>query len=303
MCRLTMSKRSLTGSLLLSLLCCYPGTVVAAGGSAKECLKASEDAHGLAQQHRLHDERARLLECAAPSCPADIRKDCLRRVDEVNASIPSIVFEVRDDKGNDISAVKITMDDAPFLERLDGVAIGIDPGEHKFTFEIPGQPAIERRILVREAQKDRRETIVFGPPQPATPEPASAPMPVTAPHPPPSETHEAAPLLNTQRMIALVFGGIGVAGVGVGTVFGLLSKSKHDDADQHCDGERCRDQAGVDLKAEARSKGNLSTAFFIIGGAGLASGVTLWLTAPNQGERVGTQFGIVPGGVTVKGTW
>src|SRR5512133_2658865 len=116
-------KWSLTNLFLSSLLFCFPA--LAAGVNSKECLKASEEAHELAEQHRLHEERSSLLVCAAQSCPAEIRKDCLRRVDEVKASIPSVVFEVRDAKGSDLSAVKVMMDDAPFLDRLDGTAVGI----------------------------------------------------------------------------------------------------------------------------------------------------------------------------------
>ena len=132
--------------------------------TVKECLSASEASLKLGNDYKLRAERAQLLICASASCPNDIRKECLRRVDEVNLAIPSIVFEAKDAQGNDLSAVKVTMDGELLAERLRGIALPVDPGEHTFRFEVAGKPAIEKQLLIREAQKDRHETIsVTGP--------------------------------------------------------------------------------------------------------------------------------------------
>src|SRR5439155_4931174 len=101
--------------------------------------------------------------------------------------------------------------------------------------------------------------------------PGLDPLPMAAP----SEPSEG---LGTHRTLALVAGGVGVAGLAVGAVFGLSSISKHDEAEHHCSGSICRDEQGVELRAQATRAGNASTAAFLVGAAGLVGGAALWLT-------------------------
>jgi hypothetical protein len=106
---------------------------------------------------------------------------------------------------------------------------------------------------------------------------------------------------STQKTLALVAGGVGVVGVGLGTIFGLSAMSKHDDAAAKCPAA-CPDQAGVDLWNDARTAGNISTVAFVVGGVGLATGAILWFTAkPSRTTALRTDFG--PGTVQIRGTW
>ena len=66
------------------------------------------------------------------------------------------------------------MDGRP-VEGQQGTAIAADPGEHTFVFAATGQPPIERKFILREGDRDRREPIVIGvlpAPGPATEVPA-----------------------------------------------------------------------------------------------------------------------------------
>ena len=68
---------------------------------------------------------------------------------------------------------------------------------------------------------------------------------------------------------AYILGGIGFAGLGAGAVLGVLARAKNDEAKDLCDGNTTNCPAGtVDKANEAQS---LSTAGWIVGGAGLAS--------------------------------
>ena len=172
--------RSLARSLfaavaLSSLLAGSPAH--AAKPTTAECLAASENAIRLGKKHSLRDQRAQLLLCSAASCPGDIRRECTRRVEEVSSSIPTITFEVKDDQGQDLSSVELSMDGELLAERLDGTALSIDPGEHTFSFQIPGRPPLEKRFVIREGQKDRRESIVFSSPKPTVSPPPPAHVP------------------------------------------------------------------------------------------------------------------------------
>jgi hypothetical protein len=300
-----MNPRSILLTLsLAATLVAAAGPAHAADPTTADCLAASDASLKSGNEHKLRAERTQLLVCAATSCPADVRKECLRRVDEVNAQIPTIVFAAKDATGADLSAVRVTMDGEVLAERLEGTAISIDPGEHTFTFETAGQAPVTKKLIVQEAQKERREAILFGSPSSAGPgaggsAPASPPAPPLPPPPPPaSEDHG----LGAQKVLALVAGGLGVAGLGVGGAFGLVAMSKKNDAQNVCPAA-CPTQEGVTKWSDAKSAGNLSTIGFVAGGVLLAGGVVLWLTAPGSGEATGPRVGLTPGGVLVKGAW
>lgn len=91
----------------------------------------------------------------------------------------------------------------------------------------------------------------------------------------------------TQRTLAVVAGIAGVAALGVGGAFGLVSIGKKSDADARCDATNACDDAGLSLRRDAMSAGNIGTIGFVAGGALAAAGAVLWLTAPSPGKRVG----------------
>jgi hypothetical protein len=277
--------------------------VSAADPTIGECLTANDKSIALRNEHKLLAARKELLVCAASTCPAEVRKECMRRVDIVNASIPTVMLEAKDGAGNDLSAVKVTVDGDVLAEKLDGSAIPLDPGAHTFTFEVAGQPPLTKQLVIREGQKDRREALQFG--APPAQGPASAAAPVAKSPNPAIETsvdQVSSSSGNTQKILALVAGGVGVVGVGVGTIFGLQSMSKHNDAETKCPGA-CNDQAGVDLWNDARSAGNISTIAFAVGGAGLVTGAILWFTAKTPSRSTALQADVGPGSVYLRGTW
>lgn len=275
----------------------------AADPTIAECLGSNDKSIALRNDHKLLAARKELLVCAAATCPAEVRKECMRRVDQVNASLPTVVIEAKDGSGNDLAAVKVTMDGDVLTEKLDGSALSIDPGAHTFTFEVAGQPPVTKQLVIREGQKDRREVLQFGAPAPATATPTATQATQATPNPAieTSVDQVSSSSGNTQRTLALVAGGVGVVGVAVGSIFGLQSMSKHSDAEKKCPGA-CPDQAGVDLWNEARTAGNISTIAFAVGGVGLATGAILWFTAkPSRSSSVQAQVG--PGSLQIRGTW
>jgi hypothetical protein len=263
-----------------------------------QCLAANENSIALKNQHKLRAARTELLVCAASSCPADIRNECARRVAEVNAALPTIVFEAKDGSGNDVTAVKVTVDGQPLADRLEGTALSIDPGPHSFVFETPGQPPVTRQFVVQEGAKGRREQVVFGaaapaaaagPPPPASGTPAFAPSPElstngsTAPAavPPDSGTPGA-----TQRIIGWTGVGVGAVAVGLGVFFEAQRGSKVSERDAICpSGVDCAPgtQASIDaLTEDAKSAATLGAISLIGGGVLVAGGIALVLTAPKS---------------------
>jgi hypothetical protein len=275
------------------------GTARAADPTTADCLAATESSLTLRNQHKLRDARAQLLICSAATCPTDIRDECVRRVDQVNADMPTVVFEVKDGGGNDLTGVRVEMDGGTLAEHLEGTALSIDPGEHTFTFTHAGDPPVQKAFVIREGEKDRRERIVLGPAAVAA-LPAVAPPPLVAtqaPVPAPSSW-------TGQRIGAVVLAAVGVAGLGVGTGFGLAAISRHDDAQKACP-QACADQRGVDLWNSARTAGNISTVAFIAGGVALAGGAVLWLTGKPESAPPTRMTQVIwgPGSVGLRGAW
>ena len=277
------------------LLASAPGR--AADPTTADCLAASDASLKAGNQHRLRAERAQLLVCAVATCPADIRKECVSRVDEVNQQIPTIIFAAKDAAGNDLSAVKVTMDGEVLSERLEGTALSIDPGQHTFTFETAGQPPLTKAFLIQEAQKDRREVVTFG-----GGEAAPVPLPATPTAAQPAEQPPQRHGLGGQKIAALVVGGVGVVGLAVGGIFGAMAMSKQSEAQSVCPNQ-CATADGVTKWSDTASAGNVSTIAFIVGGVAVAGAAVLWLTAPIAGGGGSTQVGIGPGGLQMRGTW
>jgi hypothetical protein len=284
---------------LLAALALAQG-VAHADPTTDECLGATEAALKAGREHRLRAQQAQLLVCAAQSCPADVRKDCAGQLDQVSGQIPTLIFAARDAAGGDLGAVRITMDGELLAERIEGVAIAVDPGDHAFTFETPGQPSITRTLLIVQGEKDRRETIVFEGGM-ATPTPAPAPPTAPIVAPPPAASSVTG--LGAQRILALVAGGVGVVGLGLGTAFGVIALSKKNDAQSVCSTDPCPTVDGSNKWGDAATAGNVSTVAFIVGGVALAGGAVLWLTAPRSTSASTPQVGLGLGSIQWRGAW
>ena len=278
-----------------------------AEATTAECLSAHEDSVTLMRNRQLRAARAKLAICSSWSCPGEIRAECLRRVPEIEVSMPTVVFEARDTAGANLTAVTVKVDGEILTERLTGSALAIDPGEHTLTFEVAGRPSVEKHLLVLEGEKLRRERLeleALAPPKPATP-PVPAPIAKvdvleqqSPPGPPP--THS----LGKGRIIALVLGGVGVAATGVGIAYGLITMSRKDQANNICPTQQCGTQPGVDAWIRTHDAGNIATGAFIIGAAGIVSGAAVWFLAkPKSDGAAGTQISLGPGGLQVRGSW
>jgi len=113
---------------------------------------------------------------------------------------------------------------------------------------------------------------------------------------------------SSQRTIGLVVGGVGVAGLAVGSIFGGLAFSKNSDAKTLCPASPgCSSQAGVDANNNAKSDATISTVAVLAGGAALVTGAVLFLVAPRKRPSVG--FHVVPAvgagyvGAGIGGAW
>jgi hypothetical protein len=213
------------GLSVLTLLDAARTATLAEDPTTPECLAAYEQSITLRDQHALNAARAQLLICASTTCPEEVRSECSRRVEEVNAQVPTLVFEVRDHNGNDLSEVSVTMDGVLLAPRLDGTAFSIDPGEHAFVFNAEGTVTVTKRFVIRDSEKGRREKVVLEP----EPAPALAATPAPLPAPPVQAPPPAQPQASNDdlRIAGVIAGATAVAALGVALYEDISAHSQY----------------------------------------------------------------------------
>ncbi len=176
-----------------------------------------------------------------------------------------------------------------------GVALPVDPGEHVIVVQVPDQPPIEQRITVAKKENKILEleakAVKVDKPAPVK---VDAPPPLSAPPPPEAQTTSG------RRTAAYVLGGVGIAGVVVGSITGALVFAKKGDISANCRGLDC-DQTGIDAVGSGRTLALVSTLGFIAGAAGLTGGAVLFLTEPKPKLRTGAGPRWVSAGVEPTG--
>ncbi|APR86720.1 hypothetical protein A7982_12069 [Minicystis rosea] len=173
-----------------------------------------------------------------------------------------------------LAGLEVKRDGEPVAAADFNRKVPVDPGAHTITVTATGKKPFQQSV--RALEGGTVEVTV-----PALENEASAapaPVPVT-PTPEPASSG-----LGGQRIGAIVAGAVGVAGIVVGSAFGAMAKSKWDGALAGCengDKTRCSSTA-IDGGRSATTMAHVSTIGFVTGGAGLATGLILWLTAPSK---------------------
>lgn len=87
---------------------------------------------------------------------------------------------------------------------------------------------------------------------------------------------------------ALVVGGVGLVGIGVGVIFGIESMSKHDSAQSQEAAQPCASPSSSacqqlqDTNSSIHSASTVSIASYVVGGILVAGGVVWWVAAPKH---------------------
>jgi hypothetical protein len=137
----------------------------ARAADASACIQHHESGQLQRKQGHFIAAREQFLACATRECPAIIQSDCTTLASEMDAAIPSVVLAAVDPRGDDLRGATVRIDGAE-PRVLDGRALSLDPGAHRFVFEAPGAAAQEVPVELREADRFRRVGAVLdtGPP-------------------------------------------------------------------------------------------------------------------------------------------
>jgi hypothetical protein len=308
------------------------------------CIAADTDGQALRMNGALRAARRRFTACSVDSCPKMVRDDCLERIRELTKTQPWVIFDATNGRGGVLHEVKVFMDNGLLTERLDGRPIGVEPGEHTFTFRALGRFGGELKLTLREGAWEQHPVVLktFAPALVAeadapaasaeAPPPVGLPPPIVAGHVvqveapatasgpatspvPPGEIAQTAPsseasprvfdLSSTRGQLEVATLGAGALGIAVGSIFGILTVLKWNEAQKDCgDWPRLCPETAAGRRGQidasgAFADGVASTVAFAAGGAGLATGAVLWLTERTSAQQTGLH--VVPSVATSRG--
>lgn len=182
-----------------------------APGSDASC-EAVEQTESMRADGQYRKARALLLECVNAQCGGDVRRRCAAALQKLDAITPSIVVRAEDPAGNDLTDVAVSLGEERLVSSLDGMAIPVDPGEHRFVFTREGHTPVVQTLTIEQGQKFRAIDVEIGS------EPSLA-------LPPASESSSAASGSSERAVAAATLIGVGLVGVASFTVLGLRARS------------------------------------------------------------------------------
>lgn len=202
------------------------------------------------------------------------RKDFAReRMAELEKSLVRVVVE----RSTKVELTEVLVEDRLIPEAEKGQPFAAEPGQRKLTFRAKGKKQVVQLITLTKGDRPHRVNV---PEMEDERDSASGPMAVGSEHETPSSTDEPK-RASTQKTVALVALGVGVVGVGVGSVFGLQTLSNECTDGKPTPGTTGGASCTSQQRDSASEKGAISTVAFVAGGTALVAGLVLWLTAPS----------------------
>lgn len=270
---------------------------------AKEaCIAASERGQSQRDEGKYREARDAFLECAQVNCPRVVAQSCTKWLRELDETIPTLVLGARDERGNDLTAVVVTLDGAPFATELDGKPIFVDIGPHVLRFQREGAEAVEQRLVVRAGEKARVVTVSL---------PSTEAIPVVpAPDRTDNAPRESAPILLPRLATASIVGLGSLAAAATGLAFVLKSNSEsstanslrvelgsQDSCTAHPSSPACV-SLGSAVDAQ-RTDMNVAAGLFVGAGLLAASALVVWFAWPKPKAAAPQVTGLIaptPGG-------
>jgi hypothetical protein len=154
----------------------------------------------------------------------------------------------------------VDIDGERAADRLQGTAFPVDPGMHRFRFELAGSPPEEQRVGILEGERNRKLVVQFtrdSTARPAKPntEPAARPVPG----------------------VVVLVGALGIASLGAFGALGSVGMHRENDLRNTC-GRGCTEAQVNGLKSQYL----VADVFLGVGCASLAATVVLFLTRPTR---------------------
>ena len=179
-----------------------------------------------------------------------------------------------------VRALKLELDGRELGTATLDTPIPLDAGSHVLVAKAEGYQAWSAQIQTTSETRAMALTVPGLVPVPAPVPPASSAPPLREGGAPVARKVEPHRPLHTQRWLGLAAGGAGIAGLAVGSVFGIRALSKKAQRDDACPSRGCS-PAGIEADRDARDAASVANVAFATGGALLVAGGLLYITAPD----------------------
>jgi serine/threonine-protein kinase len=229
---------------------------------------------------------------------ADRQAEAARRAEPIEPVLSKVVLSVA--PGGKLPGLEVKWDGNAIGAGRIGSAFPVDSGEHTIEAGAPDHKSWTGKVVVKINGGTTKVEI------PALALGASNAVPGTmAPE---------VPFWSTQRTLGLGAGVVGLAGVVVGSIYGVKAGNKNAESLPHCQPTNSNlcDAQGVAFGEDAIVAGNTSTVAFLVGGAALLGGTILFFTArsgPVKSAITWQHFEVQPmvgpsfGGISLHTTW
>lgn len=242
------------------------------------CASAYEQSQVDRMEGRLRDSLEQLHECVRAECSEFVRGECGRWLAEVESSLPSVVLVAK--RGHrEVAEVQVFLDGELLVQRLDGKALSVDPGQHEFRFESQQADPKVVDVLIREGEKNRAIRVDFEEAGPPKHEPGRAP---------PEASQETRPPPSGKGPLPYVLLGVGAAGVAGFAVLGLTGNQGFSEKQRTCAPSCTDDEVG-----SVRTRYALADVSLGIGLVALAVGGYLFFTESGSTSEPRTASGFV----------
>jgi serine/threonine-protein kinase len=197
-----------------------------------------------------------------------------------------------------------------------GLPSPVDPGDHAVVVSAPGHAA--RTFNAHVGPEAPSATVHIDSLDEPTAAPVPVPVPIPVPPPPtpvptplpviPETPPPAADTGATRRVIGLGVGALGVIGIGIGSAFGIIAKSRFDQTNvSQCNATDHCTTPGLAGRQDAEHAATASNLGFTIGAVLLAGGAALYFTATKHSARTGVVVAPAPmvggGGALLRATF
>jgi hypothetical protein len=223
--------------------------------------------------------------------PKKIKEGAQKLLSGLEPRIPWILVKLT---GPSANAATVTVDDTK-IEDIE-FETPFDPGTHVVVAEAEGYFRVEKRVKLDEGQHGvvkidmkpsapkKKKKKVSADPDGDAEEVSAEEEESEEPPPPPKKKKKSADggagasggggiTKHGLFIPTVVTGGVGALGLLIGTISGAVALSQTAAVKTSCDGNTCPDSSSLrSARDAALVSGNVSTAFFIIGGAGVAAG-------------------------------
>ena len=174
--------------------------------------------------------------------------------------------------------IKVTRDGIDLGAASLGSPLPVDPGEHEVVVTVPGKAPKSFQVFVVEGESKTLEVMGDG----ATANAGGG-----------SATVDSS---SGNQTLGFVFGGIGVAGVVIGSVTGLMALGKQSTVDDECDANGFCSKAGADAASSGSTLATVSTISWVVGALGIGAGAYFLLSGEKEGPKTGLRAGFTPTG-------